>query len=560
MKGEKQNMNRKNSPGTYKIAIFSALFPVIWGGVCFLILYGITPLDVSNDKWIMMGYDESDIIQHYSGWLAFRNSDWAFPIGMAKDMAVGTGTYISFTDSIPWVAILFKIVRNLLPKTFQYFGIYTLLCYVLQSVAAYKILFYKTKDLLFSSIGMAFFSFSPILMERAFRHTALGSQWLILFAIFIYIKHRDKYERRNYFGFLGLMVLAIGIHPYFLPSIGVWILLALIEDIKRRNFKAAIYFAAIMVITYGVGCLIGVLGTGISSSRDGFGVFSMNLNAILNPMSCGGYAWSTFFKTHAQILGNYDGFNYLGAGVVFGIIVLIALFLLEEDRATALSGLKRNIFVLLALLLCTMFAVSNVVTWNEKILLTIDLPQCLLEICGIFRASSRMFYPVYLCIYICLLYGVWRYAINKGIGRARNKRNGYVILAILLAIQLYDLHCCVIQKHTNMVQNSAYQEWNDEELKNIFEENRYLLIDNCDAVNQRKLAVAALKNGCKLYFSTANSGSYEETYTRGSQLIEEIRNGGDMDGCVIATQDYETAQIYSDRNIYEHSGVYIIYE
>lgn len=72
----------------------------------------------------MAGYDESDIIQHYSGWLAFRNSEWSFPLGLAKDMAIEDGTYISFTDSIPWVAIFFKLFNQFLPETFQYFGLY----------------------------------------------------------------------------------------------------------------------------------------------------------------------------------------------------------------------------------------------------------------------------------------------------------------------------------------------------------------------------------------------------------------------------------------------------
>jgi hypothetical protein len=101
------------------------------GVLIFLMIYGWTPLEVQNDAWIMAGYDEVDIKQHYAGWLAFRKSEWTFPLGMAQDMAVGTGTIISFTDSIPWVAMFFKLFRNVLPETFQYFGIYTGLCYIL---------------------------------------------------------------------------------------------------------------------------------------------------------------------------------------------------------------------------------------------------------------------------------------------------------------------------------------------------------------------------------------------------------------------------------------------
>ena len=118
------------------------IIPCLLGGALFIIIYGLTPLNVQNDSWIMAGYDETDIIQHYSGWIAFRNSEWAFPIGLAGDMACEDGTYISYTDSIPWVAIIFKLIRGILPDTFQYFGIYTLLCYILQGVAAFNIIFF----------------------------------------------------------------------------------------------------------------------------------------------------------------------------------------------------------------------------------------------------------------------------------------------------------------------------------------------------------------------------------------------------------------------------------
>ena len=40
------------------------------GFIVFGIIYGFGPLNVTNDKWIMSGYDESDIIQHYAGWCA----------------------------------------------------------------------------------------------------------------------------------------------------------------------------------------------------------------------------------------------------------------------------------------------------------------------------------------------------------------------------------------------------------------------------------------------------------------------------------------------------------
>lgn len=159
----------------------SSIARLIWEGIIvgvivFWIIYGFGPLNVTNDKWIMSGYDELDINQHYAGWVAFRNSAWHFPIGLVDSM--GGGTYISFTDSIPWFAIIFKFILQIVGYngTFQYFGLYGLLCYILQAIAAGLLIRRKTSNHFIICACMVLLCFSPILMERSLRHTALGSQ------------------------------------------------------------------------------------------------------------------------------------------------------------------------------------------------------------------------------------------------------------------------------------------------------------------------------------------------------------------------------------------------
>ena len=51
-------------------------------------------------------------------------------------MAYGDGTYITYTDSIPYVAIICKLFAGILPETFQYFGWFTLGCFALQGIGA----------------------------------------------------------------------------------------------------------------------------------------------------------------------------------------------------------------------------------------------------------------------------------------------------------------------------------------------------------------------------------------------------------------------------------------
>lgn len=46
------------------------------------------------------------------------------------------GAAVTYTDSVPLLAILFRLLSPILPTTFQYFGLYTLCCYILQGAAA----------------------------------------------------------------------------------------------------------------------------------------------------------------------------------------------------------------------------------------------------------------------------------------------------------------------------------------------------------------------------------------------------------------------------------------
>ena len=60
------------------------------------------------------------------------------------------------------------------------------------------------------------FAASPILLERAFRHTSLGAQWLVLAALYCYFvcRRQSRFASR---GLFVINILAVGIHPYFLP-------------------------------------------------------------------------------------------------------------------------------------------------------------------------------------------------------------------------------------------------------------------------------------------------------------------------------------------------------
>lgn len=529
----------------------------IIGLISFYIIYGSIPLSPTNDSWIMAGYDESDIIQHYSGWLAFRNSEWSFPLGLAKDMAIEDGTYISFTDSIPWVAIFFKLFNQFLPETFQYFGLYVFLCFILQGIASINIFKTTTRNTFYSVMGSIILCFSPILLERAFRHSGLGSQWLILFSILIFLQHRNNPNSIHYIFYAILLGLAIGIHPYFLPMVALFMGISVIEDLKERKHFSLFLALLALLLTYGLGLILGVLGTGVSPSRWGYGYFSMNLNAVINPISCGKYNWSSIFKQHEQVLGNYDGFNYLGAGVFLGLFLLIIFTIVFRNIQYITCKLKRNSIFTIAMLLCSFFAISNVISLNGKILYEIPIPHVVEYICGIFRASSRLFYPVYYCIIIITLSGLFKFRSQLSIKKL------YFLIGLICFMQFFDIHYCISEKHRMMQRNANYISiLNNNELNDILSNSKNVLLDEFTG-NKRVVAVIALKNNNKLYYSTANSGNYTKTNETAQNTISRIKQTGKIEKNIIVTTNINEKDRYLlHRNLSSLyvDGMYFIYE
>src|SRR4029079_9469142 len=81
---------------------------------------------------------------------------------------------------------------GLLAEPFQYLGLYSLLCFVLQAYFALSLcrrLF--PSDPAFVVLGSLFFLLSAPLTWRAFGHTALLSHWLILAGLDSYVRDPD---------------------------------------------------------------------------------------------------------------------------------------------------------------------------------------------------------------------------------------------------------------------------------------------------------------------------------------------------------------------------------
>lgn len=496
-------------------------------------------------------------MQHYAGWYAFQKSPWHFPLGLADRMAYGT--YITYTDSIPLVAILVKLVLQLAGYTgpFQYFGLYTLLCYLLQAFAAGLLARRKTDALPLQGVAMVLFCFTPVLMDRALRHTALGSQWLILLALYALLRCRDGGYRRYPWLFYLLGVLAITIHPYFIPMTMIFALITVVEAIlHHRCLGAALRYLALFagnLITCALaGWSIGALNNSFKIVRSGYGSYSMNLNGPFNPTSAAGYTWSAFLP-HLPVPGqNDDGFTYLGVGVLLLVVGCLAALVVRRQLG---AFLRRNWFYLVAMAGMTLFAVSNVVTLNDRVILTVPLPENVLYLCGIFRASSRMFYPV---IYTMM---VWSAGMLCGQFEGRRRQIGWrsrpalvpaVLLTAAVAVQLYDLHGAIGGLHAHMAQRLAGSSLADNTvLQQKLADYDILAWDpDHEAGELRVLVLCALKSDMTSLYSVANTGIYPYVQANEENTAKwtALQQGQTSPDTVYATTDAATARQIADLN------------
>ena len=438
---------------SYSVMILSAL--------SFILIYGTNILNVTYTDWLLCGGDHS---QHYLGWKFFRCAPWQWYIGMMNNIAYPYSESVIFTDSIPLLAVFFKIFSGILPKSFQYFGLWGLLCFILQGYLASLILRRYLERDLHVIIGSLFFVFAPILLRRMYWHTSLGGQWLILLALVLFLYHDEWSESSGRTaGVWGLMgALCASIHIYFLPMCGVILFgFVCIDFWKRRKLLRALA----PVATYAMGAIfvvwwLGGLISGMDNGAPGLGYYSFNLAGFWNTQE-----WSFFFpqmKNYAD--GQYEGFAYLGLGfcvlLVFTLLAMLQYFFSEQLyqreqlRRVCREHIQIGICILMGLLSIAM-AASQEVSFGSKLLYKIPIPHAIEELWAVFRASGRLVWPaVYLLMIFLIVTGARgvahldrKYPTFPKRGLKTTSTVVTLVLGISLIFQIVDLHEQLRNKH-----------------------------------------------------------------------------------------------------------------
>ena len=259
----------------------------------------------------------------------------------------------------------------------------------------------------------------------------------------------------------------------------------------------------------------------------------MNLNALINPTSRGGYTWSRLYQVMPQQPGQYDGFNYLGLGVLALITAALLFSLRRAVRCpqNTETWWHRNGPVFAACVFLTLFAVSNKIYWGNTGI-ELPLPAKLLELCGIFRSSGRMFYLVAACMVVYAVYTLrdrlpGRYAV--------------LVLALFVGVQAFDLSAAAQQKRQKFADPINATVVNNDQTASLGAGHTQLLAAGEVREDRlRLLAILAGKQGLATNLDIAVSGSHPAAEASRTDTAARLAAGQYDPTAVYVTTDGET--------------------
>lgn len=410
--------------------LYSSFLALALGVIGFLTLVGYRVLDPTNIAWLNI----SDPSTYYLGWEFFRFSRWDFPIGLNPHYGLDISNAILYSDSNPLFAIIFKIFSGSLPEPFQYFGIWLLLCFLLQAYFANLLMGLVTEDVLCRLLGISFFIFSPILnwrLHEKIGHLTIAGHFFLLAALYLNLKNLI-HPRRNLIAWQILLITAASVNSYLLMMTILFWGISLIRqpywsrgEYKFTLISIAITLGLIVLTCWQVGYFT-VSGDGLYIISDYFNYFRMNVLGIIDPGIPEYGLWSYLIPDVPGDNHQHEGFNFLGLGFI--LLIPFSIKPLWSKKHQWLVFFKKNTLLFLVLLILIFISLSHKIgigSWNYQL----SLNEPIVKILNIFRGHGRMFWPVFYFIYWAALALI----INH-----YSKRVAICILGVALVIQIAD--------------------------------------------------------------------------------------------------------------------------
>ena len=356
------------------------------GVLVFLAVYGVRVLDPTSVDWILNSLSP-DPIQHYLGWELFRRSPVHLPyIGANYNAVYPFRTSVLFTDSLPLAALFFKLLGGILPTRFQYFGWWGLLCYALQGGLAQAVIARfggvkpDQKAKLWGSVaGAGVLVLFPALTMRTFAHEALAATWLVLLALYLWLRSDEimPTTRRACLLWGGMGLLCAGIHLYYLPMVGLVLVgYAVRRALQKRGPAAVVLPVAAFCVTALAELVL-------------LGAFAVNFAGYSNGYLSGADYLGLFVPWYAP---GWEQNVYMGVGAVWAVVLAIFSMVCNARKAEKFFAAHHDWVAagLVVLVLDLIAAGGNAITVGGRTLFTVPIPQFLMDFWAMFSSCARL--------------------------------------------------------------------------------------------------------------------------------------------------------------------------
>lgn len=408
---------------TARVGVREAALAAGIGAVAFLLVLGWRVLDPRNIGWLTAGDSPTQFI----GWEFFRHAAWTLPLGANPDFGLDLGGSIVYSDSIPLLALAFKPFTAWLPEPFQYFGLWLLLCFVLQAFFAWRLVALFSGSRGVRAVTAAFFVMAPTLLWRIsapVSQWSLGGQFLITAGLFLAF---DRRRQRPWPRWTLLLVVATAVHAYLLAMVAV---LWAADAWRRRGERhsagdSATALLVPLAAVFSTAWLLGYFTIGSGTAANGYGIFKATPWSLIDPGKASVSYWSRVLPDLRGDWGHVESFAFLGTGVL--MLLLLAAPGAWATRAALTRASQDHAALLVGILGLAAFALSNRIGGFHRYV-EIPLPESVSTLAAVFRASGRMLWPL---VYLLMLSAIVLIARRFG-------KLAPAILLLALTLQLAD--------------------------------------------------------------------------------------------------------------------------
>ncbi|WP_060482516.1 DUF6311 domain-containing protein [Pseudomonas sp. NBRC 111119] len=360
----------------------------------------------------------NDVTQYFAGFNAFFKAPFSYPLLAFDSINYPQGTRATFVDVIPLYALLLKVFVPSSFAPFNPFGVWVALSFIGQAICAWWLLReLKVRSwMALLALVVCLLSF-PALTTRL-GHISLMSHWIILCALALYIRSR-RTDTPELLGWTLLLVTSFYINIYLCVMASAIYVVGLLHQPSWFHPRALARTATPFVLI-GISLFIMIfpMEKGEVAPEGGFGVFSMNL---LSPFYGGKY----LKFPSPEMPGQYEGFNYLGLGVLLAFTLAWVL----NKRAPESRFAKHRALTWLMVLL-TVYALSDTIYYGVHEVVSIHYPSFMDPITTQFRASGRFFWPVGYCVVLFAIACLYRCLGRKAFTAC---------MLVLIGLQIADL-------------------------------------------------------------------------------------------------------------------------